>query len=99
MGFAWGGMGGSFPGAVALLFIMSVLSIGVYWAVSAILWSALFGRLARLWRRKDVPGQPRCVTCGYSLIGNRSMRCPECGRAFEVSELGYTDAEWERLGM
>lgn len=25
----------------------------------------------------------RCPDCGYDLTGNRSLRCPECGRAFQ----------------
>jgi hypothetical protein len=32
--------------------------------------------LRRLRRRR----RNECVTCGYSLIGNTSGRCPECGR-------------------
>lgn len=30
-------------------------------------------------RKADLPPGPRCRTCGYSLIGNSSGRCPECG--------------------
>lgn len=32
-------------------------------------------------RRFDIDG-PRCVSCGYLLIGLTSNRCPECGRVF-----------------
>ena len=32
-----------------------------------------------------------CPACGYSLIGNTSMICPECGRAFTYQELKVED--------
>lgn len=38
------------------------------------------------WRRRG-----RCIQCGYSLIGNTSGRCPECGTPLESSP--STDAE------
>lgn len=37
-----------------------------------------FGVLLLSRRRPDVT---RCISCGYSLIGNVSGRCPECGEA------------------
>jgi hypothetical protein len=38
-----------------------------------------------------------CPDCDYSLVGNRSMKCPECGRAFTFKELGTTKAEFQKL--
>ncbi len=32
----------------------------------------------------------RCPQCAYRLIGNVSMRCPECGREYTYQELGTT---------
>jgi hypothetical protein len=32
-----------------------------------------------------------CPGCGYSLIGNTSMVCPECGRGFTFAKLGTTE--------
>lgn len=37
-----------------------------------------------------------CPACGYSLVGNQSMICPECGRTFAYVELGTTAAEFRR---
>lgn len=42
------------------------------------------------------PGQ--CSGCGYDLRGNKSMVCPECGRAFSFAELGVTAEEFRGLG-
>src|SRR3954471_21191585 len=28
------------------------------------------------------PGVPRCLSCGYVLVGLNDPRCPECGRWF-----------------
>jgi uncharacterized C2H2 Zn-finger protein len=37
----------------------------------------------------DADGQVnvRCPGCGYSLIGLRELRCPECGMQFTIDEL------------
>ncbi len=43
--------------------------------------------LCRLFRGQVVVQDgPLCLNCGYSLIGNVSGRCPECGGAFEDRE-------------
>ena len=46
----------------------------------------------RLLRGRPVLGadhqvRVRCPTCGYSLIGLRDLRCPECGTTFTIDEL------------
>ena len=54
-----------------------------FWAVSFTLVGFGFLPVARgpmvRWLRRRAG---RCVTCGYSLIGNKSGRCPECGDHF-----------------
>jgi hypothetical protein len=41
---------------------------------------AVFGRCCyQVWRRRSRYRGNRCVACGYSLAGNVSGRCPECG--------------------
>lgn len=41
----------------------------------------------------------RCPGCGYSLIGNVTGVCPECGRAFSFAELGTTEEKLRALGQ
>lgn len=49
-------------------------------AASAILPLGWIGsRCAASLRRRQRRRQVRCVTCGYSLTGNTSGACPECG--------------------
>lgn len=40
-----------------------------------------------------------CPQCSYSLIGNTSMQCPECGRGFTFAELGTTEEEFRRRSV
>lgn len=57
---------------------------GQDYRVSLPLWMLLFAQvaavgmlIARRYRRRAGPGV--CAECGYSLVGNVSARCPECG--------------------
>ena len=48
--------------------------------------------MQRLLRGKSVVGpdnqvRVHCPSCGYSLIGLRNLRCPECGTEFTIDEL------------
>jgi hypothetical protein len=43
--------------------------------------------LTAMWRRRRAVENP-CRHCGYSLEGNESGICPECGRAIEAGEGG-----------
>jgi hypothetical protein len=58
--------------------------------------------MQRLLRGKSVIGPDNlvsvhCPHCGYSLIGLRNLRCPECGTEFTIDELirsqGYRGVE------
>jgi hypothetical protein len=41
-------------------------------------------------RRRIVQDGTLCPTCLYSLRGNRTGRCPECGHAFTPADLGLS---------
>jgi hypothetical protein len=66
-----------------------VVSIVVYAIVMA--WWRFIGR------RKVVQDGTLCYGCGYCLVGNTSMTCPECGRSFTLEELHQTPDAWSRL--
>jgi hypothetical protein len=58
-------------------------------ALTLILWLPAIHRLevgkAVLGRRGDI--NVNCPQCGYSLIGLRDLKCPECGETFTIDEL------------
>ncbi|MCK6457674.1 MAG: hypothetical protein L6Q92_14235 [Phycisphaerae bacterium] len=57
----------------------------------------LFGRyMRRVGAELVMQDGTLCPGCAYSLVGNTSGRCPECGRAFSFQELGTTEAEFRR---
>lgn len=81
-----------FPGYIVCVSGLSLvfLRCGLEWIVlvSALIYLILFTvvavyawRRARrsLWRQLRAAGVPTCVSCGYSLCGLDSPRCPECG--------------------
>jgi hypothetical protein len=47
--------------------------------VNAMLYMLLFAVLPLVLRRREPLHGPRCNKCAYSLIGNESGVCPECG--------------------
>ena len=57
-----------------------------WWAIG-LSYGLIAAFLAWLWpvRRRPSVNGPRCPKCDYSLIGNVSGRCPECGRKIEGS--------------
>ncbi len=55
-----------------------------------------FGALLLPRRRRNVT---RCLSCGYSLIGNVSGRCPECGEAIRRDRERRTWLDWRRRAV
>ena len=76
-----------------------VITIGELWSSPSLVYQGvLLGMLAfglwaalhRLWPDALLQDGTLCPGCGYSLIGNTSEVCPECGRPFTYAELGTT---------
>jgi hypothetical protein len=67
-------------------FVATSLACGV---AADVLWDRP-KRLRRLRRKRSERGQ--CVECGYSLAGNVSGVCPECGRRVEKPDEGAASA-------
>jgi hypothetical protein len=74
---------GAFPDEI--LGIMSA-----FWVIAAATCAALL--VVWQWFHRPVAG-PYCPACAYCLIGAPTDRCPECGRDFDVRELGITRDE------
>jgi hypothetical protein len=56
-----------------------------------------FGFVCRLWFGRIIQQDGTiCPGCLYSLIGNTTMVCPECGRPFTFEELETTEEEFRR---
>lgn len=62
----------------------------VGWMISGSVAGLMFIIIHRRW---GPPADPCCRHCGYLLIGLTEHRCPECGRAFTLSELGLTETD------
>ena len=60
--------------AVSFVIALFVAGLAAPLAVIVILISA----------RRSRSSRAECPRCGYNLTGNRSGRCPECGRPLEV---------------
>ena len=75
-----------FPSNHAKLWVWVSLPIGflLFGVLGIVVWYVL------KWMGFDVLIQDGtlCPHCGYSLIGNTTMRCPECGHPFTPQELG-----------
>jgi len=74
--------------------IALVLLLPIIWAIAP--------RVAlRRWRRHlEAEGWHCCLECGYSLHGLPSPHtCPECGTAYDLSELETAWQEWARKGL
>ena len=46
-----------------------------HWPVVLIAWMTVF----LVWRPRSRSDDSRCIHCNYSLTGNQSGKCPECG--------------------
>jgi len=73
---------------VGFAFSFSLLLSGV--CVAAWMWVRRWGEVVL------IQDGTICPRCGYSLVGNQSMICPECCRTFAYVELGTTAAEFRR---
>jgi len=46
-----------------------------------------------------LPSDARCLDCGYLLNGLQQCRCPECGKAFDPSNLDSVRLPWMEFGL
>ncbi len=65
--------------AVLVVLTVALTAAVLVWFV----WS--FGYRAGWRTARGAP--PHCPRCGYSLVGLRQCRCPECGTEFSLDEL------------
>lgn len=64
------------------------LAAGLWFAGTAWLWrSDRIDLPAGLASESDLSRFVRCGNCGYSLVGLREVRCPECGWGSTVDEV------------
>ena len=72
------------------LIILSTWLLLVLFMIFPLIW------IRRRWRRLRAEGRlagKQCVACGYSLSGNTSGVCPECGTAILIEGRGEAHAE------
>lgn len=80
---------------VVMILLIGVPSTG---AVFCLLWWG-----ACVWQRRVrkrvvvLQDGTLCPACAYSLIGNESMTCPECGGTFAFADLGVSSEEFEQI--
>ena len=70
-------------GVILWLIAISMMSSFVAWAVARRIRGVIV-----------VPDASRCAICGYSLIGNRTGICSECGTPIPVELMGMTIEEF-----
>lgn len=63
------------------LWFLPVIGWGIWMAVTMWIWPMRPGEL------DAAASSPRCLQCGYLLIGLRATRCPECGAEPTLDEL------------
>ena len=63
----------------------TVLQVAV-WSVLILLFGGAVALLIWGFRGRRIGAGPRCPTCGCSLTGTVSDRCPECGNVFKEGE-------------
>lgn len=68
------------------LLVAGIIFLGA--AALLVIWAPA---MARAYRKplldEEAEINIHCPSCGYSLIGMRELRCPECGTAFRLDEL------------
>lgn len=72
--------------AQAMLSCLPIIGWGVWMAVTVSFWPAATTGLS------EAGPVPRCMNCGYLLIGLSSTRCPECGDEPTLDELWQATA-------
>lgn len=83
-------------GATVMLLVMPVVVLTVMSSVTSGIGLFIWGRFRRKYPVVIVGSSPLCLACGYDLIGNKSLVCPECGRPFTFEELGTTAEEFRQ---
>ena len=63
------------------------------WGAGSAIVAGLMLLAVHRWRKPVLYLGPYCPACDDHLIGLRDRRCPECGRAFTLEELGITQAD------
>ena len=76
----------AFFGLVLGLITISMMASFVAWALARRIRGVIV-----------VPDVSRCAICGYSLIGNRTAICSECGTAIPLDVMGMTLEEFCEL--
>jgi hypothetical protein len=78
-------LNGQMPPPIGILFGGGVVPI-VWTVATVVLWRETPAeRVARLTAGGAPPAA--CPLCGYSLVGLRECRCPECGATFTIDQL------------
>lgn len=82
----------SVPCAITLIAggLPRVSLIGGFLAFEAVIYvfvMSCWGLIQILYGPVVVVDKDTCVSCGYSLIGTESGRCPECGTVFEIESI------------
>jgi len=82
---------------IAAIPVIEVIVVSGGWLETASYWFPVIGWgiwmawTVRGWSVREGPAEtgsaPRCLSCGYLLIGLRSTRCPECGDEPTIDEL------------
>jgi len=72
-----------------------IFVMAAYGAIAA---AACWGLLLAIQRLRRPLHGPYCPGCSYCLVGLTADRCPECGRAFTLEELGITREELRPTG-
>jgi hypothetical protein len=71
------------PGGITMKPLMLLLAIYPGW-----LSIVCARRLVRAWMAGNRKKAGKCTVCGYSLTGNTTGRCSECGASFDLTSLG-----------
>lgn len=92
----------SFPGSIVIWIVPgwptkegSSSEFSAYMVATAVIYASGGALVAWYFRKRSTSshsGAPRCEKCGYSLIGNRSGVCPECGRVIHWQQASSVES-------